>query len=181
MMLPKPLSLEEIQAHIPSIGPVPEGIHRPFWSVMIPTYNNGKYLRRTLESVLCQAPDPDEMQIEVIERIARQQTIRSRCPRIGQGTGGVLRQPSNLDQRGTSTPASSAHMGVGSTSFTATTWFCRAVMRLASRRSLPILNARWSSVRSCSYQKHDCWLGVSAHFRRTASHSSWMISRSGKR
>ena len=25
MMLPKPLSLEEIQAHIPSIGPVPEG------------------------------------------------------------------------------------------------------------------------------------------------------------
>ena len=67
MMLPKPLSLEEIQAHIPSIGPVPEGIHRPFWSVMIPTYNNGKYLRRTLESVLCQAPGPDEMQIEVVD------------------------------------------------------------------------------------------------------------------
>ena len=25
MMLPKPLSLEEIQAYVPSIGPVPEG------------------------------------------------------------------------------------------------------------------------------------------------------------
>ena len=33
---------------IPRIEPVPEGITRPLWSVMIPNYNSGEYLRKTL-------------------------------------------------------------------------------------------------------------------------------------
>jgi hypothetical protein len=62
MMLPTTPSLEEIQALAPRIGPVPDRIHRPFWSGIVPTYNNSRYLRRTSESVLCQALGPDEMQ-----------------------------------------------------------------------------------------------------------------------
>ncbi|MFX0196931.1 MAG: glycosyltransferase, partial [Candidatus Hodarchaeota archaeon] len=49
----------------PRVGPVPEGIHRPFWSVMIPTYNCKHYLEEAFNSVLEQDPGPDEMQIAV--------------------------------------------------------------------------------------------------------------------
>ena len=51
----------------PSIAPVPEGVHRPKWSVMIPTFNCANYLRQTLESVLAQDPGPEQMQIEVVD------------------------------------------------------------------------------------------------------------------
>lgn len=51
----------------PEIAPLPEGISRPFWSVMIPTYNCANYLRLTLESVLIQDPGLDQMQIEVVD------------------------------------------------------------------------------------------------------------------
>src|SRR5437867_3648091 len=67
MFLPKPPAIGTINGHIPRIQPVPDGIHRPFWSVMIPTYNDGDYLRKTLHSVLCQALPPAEMQIEVVD------------------------------------------------------------------------------------------------------------------
>ena len=36
---------------------------KPFWSVMIPTYNPNDYLAQTIESVLAQYPGPEEMQI----------------------------------------------------------------------------------------------------------------------
>ncbi|XZN93587.1 MAG: glycosyltransferase [Microcoleus sp.] len=51
----------------PTISPVSPSNKRPFWSVMIPTYNlKEKYLEQTLRSVIEQAPFPDEMQIEVV-------------------------------------------------------------------------------------------------------------------
>ena len=53
--------------HRAVIAPVPEGVHRPKWSVMIPTYNCASFLAETLASVLEQAPDPDQMQIEVVD------------------------------------------------------------------------------------------------------------------
>jgi hypothetical protein len=46
---------------------VPEGMERPLWSVMIPTYNCARYLRETLEGVLAQDPGPARMQIEVVD------------------------------------------------------------------------------------------------------------------
>ena len=51
----------------PPISPVAEGLHRPLWSVMIPTFNCAKYLRQTLESVLVQDPGTEQMQIEVVD------------------------------------------------------------------------------------------------------------------
>jgi len=67
MRLPAPPSLDEIQAHTPRIAPLAEAVERPFWSVMIPTYNNDEYLRRTLASVLSQDLGPERMQIEVVD------------------------------------------------------------------------------------------------------------------
>jgi len=52
---------------IPRIEPVPEGIARSLWSVMIPTYNSGEYLRKTLQSVMAQDCGPERMQIEVVD------------------------------------------------------------------------------------------------------------------
>jgi glycosyltransferase involved in cell wall biosynthesis len=51
----------------PIIDPLPDGIRRPFWSVMIPTYNTNRYLKETLESILVQDPGQDEMQIEIVD------------------------------------------------------------------------------------------------------------------
>ena len=67
LRLPTPPSLAEIEAHTPEIAPVPSGVARPRWSVMIPTYTNQRYLTRTLESVLSQCPGPEAMQIAVID------------------------------------------------------------------------------------------------------------------
>lgn len=57
-------NLEPYRDRVP---PVPEGVERPIWSVMIPTYNCARYLRETLTSVLSQDLGPEVMQIEVID------------------------------------------------------------------------------------------------------------------
>jgi GT2 family glycosyltransferase len=54
-------------ARRPVVSPVPAGVDRPFWSVMIPTHESGDRLARTLESVLAQDQGPAEMQIRVID------------------------------------------------------------------------------------------------------------------
>src|SRR5438034_3858233 len=52
----------------PTIRVLPADNCRPFWSVMIPTYNpRADYLEETLWSVLKQDPGLDQMQIEVID------------------------------------------------------------------------------------------------------------------
>lgn len=50
----------------PAIPPVPAGSDRPFWSVMIPTYNRATYLEATLRSVLDQGIPAEAMQIQVV-------------------------------------------------------------------------------------------------------------------
>lgn len=93
--LPKPPSLEELARHIPRIAPVRTGEHRPFWSVMIPTYNCAEYLRQTLASVLCQAPGPEQMQIEVIDDCSTKDDPERVVAELAAGRVQFYRQPSN--------------------------------------------------------------------------------------
>jgi hypothetical protein len=52
----------------PPIAPVPAGVARPFWSVMIPTCDpHPDYLARTLAAVLDQDPGPAMMEIALID------------------------------------------------------------------------------------------------------------------
>ena len=59
--------LERTPKSPPKIEPLLPQSNQPRWSVMIPSYNCIHYLRRTIESVLAQALDEKEMQIEVID------------------------------------------------------------------------------------------------------------------
>jgi glycosyltransferase involved in cell wall biosynthesis len=95
LRLPIPPSLEELQAHTPRISLVPERTYRPFWSVMISTYNCGHYLQRTLESVLCQDPGPDEMQIEVVDGCSTKDDPEEIVKELGKGRVTFYRLPCN--------------------------------------------------------------------------------------
>jgi GT2 family glycosyltransferase len=80
----------------PVIAPVLLGTSRPLWSVMIPTYNCADYLRETLTSVLRQAPEPDAMQIEVIDDCSTKDDPAAVVREIGQGRASFFRQPGNV-------------------------------------------------------------------------------------
>jgi len=80
----------------PQITPVPEGVDRPFWSVMIPTYNCANYLAQTLESVLAQDPGPERMQIEVIDDCSTKDDPEAVVREIGKGRVSFYRQPQNV-------------------------------------------------------------------------------------
>ena len=49
------------------IHPVPKGVQRPLWSVLIPTYNCAIFLKEALQSVLSQDPGPQKMEIIIID------------------------------------------------------------------------------------------------------------------
>ncbi len=51
----------------PAIDPLQTQLPRPLYSVMLPTYEPDQRLRRSLASVLAQAPGPDTMQIAVVD------------------------------------------------------------------------------------------------------------------
>jgi|GEM_PF-1401153 len=86
MFLPRPPGIEEIEAHIPRISPVPAETVRPYWSVMVPTYNTDeRYLRRTLQSVLCQDPGPEQMQIEVVDGGSTMHNPETVVEEVGRG------------------------------------------------------------------------------------------------
>jgi glycosyltransferase involved in cell wall biosynthesis len=80
----------------PSIPPVPDGIARPLWSVMIPTYNCAAYLRETLDSVLRQDPGPNEMQIEVVDDYSTQDDPERVVAEVGKGRVAFYRQSRNV-------------------------------------------------------------------------------------
>ena len=94
---PKPLpQLTREEMTPPVIQPVPPGIRRPRWSVMIPTYNCARFLRETLESVLAQDIDPVEMQIEVIDDCSTSDDPETVVREFGQGRVTFCRQPKNM-------------------------------------------------------------------------------------
>lgn len=87
------LTLEEMTP--PPIQPVPAGVKRPRWSVMIPTYNCARFLRETLESVISQDIDPAEMQIEVIDDCSTSDDPEAVVREFGQGRVSFYRKPAN--------------------------------------------------------------------------------------
>lgn len=79
----------------PRIIPLVDGIDRPKWSVMIPTFNCAKYLRQTLESVLSQDPGPEHMQIEVIDDGSDQDDPEAVVNELGKGRVVFFRKSNN--------------------------------------------------------------------------------------
>ena len=80
----------------PQINAIPSGVHRPFWSVMIPTYNCAEYLIRTLKSVLQQDAGPTDMQIEVVDDCSSKDDPEKIVKEIGEGRVSFYRQPRNV-------------------------------------------------------------------------------------
>jgi len=60
-----------------TVAPVPEGVPRPTFSVMLPTYEPDHRLGRSLAAVLAQAPDASTMQIAVVDDGSRQVDVRA--------------------------------------------------------------------------------------------------------
>lgn len=86
---------ENITPLIPHFGNVPEGIARPLWSVMIPNYNSGDYLRQTLQSVLAQDRGPEQMQIEVVDHCSTEGDPEALVRAVGGGRVTFYRRPKN--------------------------------------------------------------------------------------
>lgn len=81
----------------PSVQALPLDVSRPFWSVMIPTYNpEPEYLEQTLQSVLQQDPGPNQMQIEVIDDCSSDERAAEVTQRVGAGRVIFHREPQNL-------------------------------------------------------------------------------------
>src|SRR6266513_6293985 len=69
---------------------------RPFWSIMIPTYNpRPDYLEETLHSVLQQDPGPEQMQIEVIDDRSTDDVAAQTIRRVGGGRVSFHAKPQN--------------------------------------------------------------------------------------
>ncbi|TDH24647.1 glycosyltransferase [Segetibacter sp. 3557_3] len=87
---------ERIPVNPPIIPPVPIGINRPQWSVMIPVYNSLPYLSHTLKSVLSQADQVDNMQIEVVDDCSTDGDVEALVLALGQGRVRYFRQATNV-------------------------------------------------------------------------------------
>ncbi|MBW3655395.1 MAG: glycosyltransferase, partial [Gemmatimonadetes bacterium] len=83
-------------ARYPRIAPVHGAAERPFWSVMIPTYNRPDYLEETLRSVLGQDPGPEHMQIEVVDNASTRGDAEEIVRRVGGGRVVFHRHPSTI-------------------------------------------------------------------------------------
>jgi glycosyltransferase involved in cell wall biosynthesis len=88
--------MNEQYPNCPEIPPVTEGVKRPLWSVMIPTYNCAELLRQTLESLLIQDPGPDEMQIVVVDNHSTKDNPEAVVKELAGDRVEFYRQPENV-------------------------------------------------------------------------------------
>ena len=88
--------IERIPSTPPHIAPLPDGVDRPLWSVMIPVYNCSRYLEQCLNSVLCQDPGPEKMQIEVVDDHSTDADVGELVQRIGKGRVQYYRKEKNM-------------------------------------------------------------------------------------
>jgi glycosyltransferase involved in cell wall biosynthesis len=80
----------------PLIAHIDDSGSRPFWSVMIPTYNpRADYLEETLRSVLQQDPGPAQMQIEVVDDCSNDDTASEVTRRVASGRVAFHGEPQN--------------------------------------------------------------------------------------
>lgn len=81
---------------IPKIAPLPEGINRPQWSVMIPVYNCIHYLPETLSSVLSQDPGVSFMEIVVVDDCSDDGNVQELVQTIAKHRVQYVRQERNV-------------------------------------------------------------------------------------
>jgi glycosyltransferase involved in cell wall biosynthesis len=81
---------------IPAIASMPDGPGRPFFSVMIPTYESDELLEQTLRSVLNQDPGPDRMQIAIVDDCSTSHRHSDIVRRLAPARVEVYRQGTNL-------------------------------------------------------------------------------------
>jgi glycosyltransferase involved in cell wall biosynthesis len=97
--LPKKMNrmpVDRIPLSPPVIQPLPAGINRPRWSVMIPVYNCATYLKETLTAVLQQALPQEEMQIEVVDDCSTDVDVAALVADMSGGRVRYFRQPHNV-------------------------------------------------------------------------------------
>ncbi|MFD2999065.1 glycosyltransferase family 2 protein [Pontibacter toksunensis] len=80
----------------PSILPLPAGVPRPLWSVMIPVYNCADFIPEALQSVLAQGIGEEQMQIEVVDDASTDADVEAIVKEIGGGRVCYYRQPENV-------------------------------------------------------------------------------------
>ena len=69
---------------------------RPFWSVVIPTFNCARYLSESLGSVLIQGIDPKQMEILVVDDCSTRDNPDDVVARFGNGRVRFIRQIQNV-------------------------------------------------------------------------------------
>lgn len=76
--------------------PITDGKPRPTWSIMIPTFNCGRFLEQTLRSVLDQDTGVAQMQIEVVDDASTTDDPAEIVRRVGNGRVAFYRQSANV-------------------------------------------------------------------------------------
>ncbi len=79
-----------------TLKPIPSETRRPFWSVMIPTYNRPEMLQQCLRSILSQNLPLEEMQITVIDNATPDVDLAALVYQVGGDRVEFYRQSNNV-------------------------------------------------------------------------------------